>query len=225
MPEPKRDQPTRRMEGLPSLPSPNPEAAPGHLHLKAPGSPGTQGHPLQGGLHCPSPCPVLLASPIPRWAGQCWWISQQGDTCPTPRSHPVAMNLEQRPGWEAKGVPVIHSPAAPHVATPHTPGLLHLAPLQRGLRSQKGLRPSRKLHFCFFREWVATAQGSGPTSFPGSHPHSLSSPVPLPNHLYPLPGDTQQDRWLTAPAHTPPCLLRLVLAEQCPPKSMPTHNL
>lgn len=55
VPEPKRDQPTRRMEGLPSLPSPNPEAASqGPWEPRHSGSPSARGSALPQPLSRPS---------------------------------------------------------------------------------------------------------------------------------------------------------------------------
>lgn len=71
VPEPKRDQLTRRMEGLPSVPSPNPRLPPAICTSRPLGAQALR-VTLGKGV-CAAPArPVLLASPIPRWAGQCW---------------------------------------------------------------------------------------------------------------------------------------------------------
>ena len=184
---------TQRDKGLLSIPSPNPQIAPGHLRLEAPVSPAIQGHLCQSspGLRPASPG---IASPHGR---QSWCSSRRGAASPSPG---LACNHE--PGAEARvggrGCP---APTQPHQTDPLRP--THLSP---AAPQRQGPRvPPGNLCFCFFREWVKQRKDlpDTPANLPGKPPW-LPPLHPQPRQPPPPSGDGQEDGRLTAPlAPTP----------------------
>lgn len=160
LPTSERDKPHPRGKGLPSVPTPDPQAAPGHLRLQVPGSPATQGYllPVQ-----PNLCPV---SPAPT-AGRLGGVVREGPPPPGWDS-PATMNPEQK---REGGVGVPWSDSA-HQTVPH----LQCSSFQPHPNS---CIPSGDLCVCCSREWALTTQARichTPPTCPGSHPNSPLQP-------------------------------------------------
>lgn len=160
MPTSERDQPHPRGKGLSSVPTPDPQAAPGHLSLQVPRSPATQGHllPVQPNLCSVSPAPT---------AGRLGGVVQEGPPPPGWDS-PATTNLEQKLEGGV-GVPWSYSA---HQTVLH---------LQRSSFQPhpNSCVPSGDLCVCCSREWALTIQARichTPPTCLGSHSNSLLQP-------------------------------------------------
>lgn len=190
---------------LQAVPSPNPQAAPGHLHHQAPRSLTARG--ALSKVVCPPPASV--PPPWHRWPPESRAVSPaQGLPC-SPKPAAAA-----RVG--GRGCPGPTWPHFGHTQHPRAPtpcSSLAGPPILEGSVSlQKALFTTAKDLTLVTRTELHRL------------PSTPSPPLPCPDNLHPLPSGQPARLLATCPAQAP-CPSLLVLAEQRPPGSMPSWNL